>query len=138
MPQTKVIEKARTVGIVGGRDNMKVVIFILIGFILSMIISIIIRLFFEKISQVKELSDLTRIPVLGGLPLLKDFDKILNIKIRSKDTFVESLRAIRTSMNFLMNNDSSSESAFKSFLITSIHPGEGKNIYYIKSSQNIC
>ena len=25
-----------------------------------------------------------------------------------------------------MNNDSSSESAFKSFLITSIHPGEGK------------
>ena len=134
VPQTKVIEKARTVGIVGGKDNMKVVIFILIGFILSMIISIIIRLFFEKISQVKELSDLTRIPVMGGLPLLKDFDKILNIKIRSKDTFVESLRAIRTSMNFLMNNDSSSESAFKSFLITSIHPGEGENIYYIKSS----
>ena len=52
VPQTKVIEKARTVGIVG-KDNMKVVIFILIGFILSMIISIIIRLFFEKISQVK-------------------------------------------------------------------------------------
>ena len=28
VPQTKVIEKARTVGIVGGKDNLKVVIFI--------------------------------------------------------------------------------------------------------------
>ena len=80
----------------------------------------------KKFLKLKELSDLTKIPLLGGLPLLKDFDKILNIKIRSKDTFVESLRAIRTSMNFLMNNDSNSKSAFKSFLITSIHPGEGK------------
>ena len=138
VPQTKVIEKARTVGVVGGKDKMMILIFILVGFLLSMLISIVIRLFFEKISQVKELSDLTTIPILGGLPLLKNFESILDIKIKSKDNFVESLRAIRTSMNFLMNNNSIELNEFKSFLITSIHPGEGKNIYYIESSQDIC
>ena len=126
VPQTKIIEKARTVGIVGGKDNIKVLIFITIGFLIALIISIIIRLFFEKITQINELSRYNKIPVLGGLPLLKNFDQILSIKIKSKDNFVESLRAIRTSMNFLMNKNSESKDDFKSFLITSIHPGEGK------------
>ena len=48
VPQTKIIEKARTVGIVGGKDNMKVLIFVTIGFLIALIISIIIRLFLKK------------------------------------------------------------------------------------------
>ena len=47
-----------------------------------------------------------------------------NIKIKSKNNFVESLRSLRTSTNFLLNNETNSN--FKSFLVTSIHPGEGK------------
>ena len=62
VPQTKIIEKARTVGIVGGKDNIKVLIFITIGFLIALIISIIIRLFFEKITQINELADTTKIP----------------------------------------------------------------------------
>ena len=68
VPQTKIIEKARTVGVVGGKDNTKVIIFISLGFFAALIIAIANRLFFENISNKKELSDLTKIPVLGGLP----------------------------------------------------------------------
>ena len=61
---------------------------------------IIIRLFFEKITQINELADATKIPVLGGLPLLKNFDQILSVKIKSKDNFVESLRAIKITITY--------------------------------------
>ena len=50
----------------------------------------------------------------------------MNINMRSKDYFVESLRAIRTSVNFLLSQNSSEKNSFRSFLVTSIHPGEGK------------
>ena len=125
VPQTKIIEKARTVGKVGGKSNQNIIIFIIIGFSISLLISIISRIFFEKIQQVKELADSTTVPVLGGIPFLKNFNLIMDIKIRSKDNFVESLRAIRTSMNFLLTSKNKTN-FFKSFLITSIHPGEGK------------
>ena len=91
VPQTKIIEKARTVELLG-KDNMKVIIFIS-GFFVALILAIANRLFFEKISQLKELSDLTKIPVLGGLPYLKTLIQSY-IKIKSKENFVESLRAL--------------------------------------------
>ena len=50
VPQTKIIEKARTVGVVGGKDNIKVLIFITI-FLIALIISTIIRLFLKNNSN---------------------------------------------------------------------------------------
>ena len=130
VPQTKIIEKARTIGNIGGKSNQNIIIFLAFGFMISLIISIIKRLFFEKIQQVNELADSTIVPVLGGIPFFKDFSKIMDIKIKSKDNFVESLRSIRTSMNFLLT-DSNKPKNFKSFLITSIHPGEGKTFHLL-------
>ena len=73
VPQTKIIEKARTVGKVGGKSNQNVIIFIIVGFVISLMISIVKRVFFEKIQQVSELADSTNVPVLGGIPFLKNF-----------------------------------------------------------------
>ena len=134
VPQTKIIEKARTIGNIGGKSNQNIIIFLAFGFVISLIISVIKRLFFEKIQQVNELADSTIVPVLGGIPYLKNFSKIMDIKIKSKDNFVESLRAIRTSMNFLLT-DSNKLKNFKSFLITSIHPGEGKTFTSINMAR---
>ena len=60
------------------------------------------------------------------MPFIQNLDKIIDLKIKSKENFAEALRVIRTSMNFLLEKDSNIDSQFKSFLISSIHPGEGK------------
>ena len=62
-------------------------------------------------------------PVIGGIPYLNNIS-FTEISLKSKGEYIESLRAIRTSTNFLLS-DSDGDS-FKSFLVTSIHPGEGK------------
>ena len=55
VPQTKIIEKARTIGNIGGKSNQNIIIFLAFGFMISLIISIIKRLFFEKDSTSKRI-----------------------------------------------------------------------------------
>lgn len=123
IPQTKVIEKARNIGSNKNEESKTLMLFLILGLIISTFISIIYKLFFEKITQVKELNDITNMPLIGGLPFVKNLDEILNINIKAKNNFVESLRTIRTATNFLLSKQ---DDTLKSFLITSIHPGEGK------------
>ena len=40
--------------------------------------------------------NLTKIPVLGGVPFIQNLDKIIDLKIKSKESFAEALRVIRT------------------------------------------
>ena len=122
LPKTKVIEKARTIGLVSGRSIKYVIYFGIFGFIFTFILIVIYRIFIEKISSTKELGETTFLPVIGGIPFLKDQD-FTTTSLKSKGDFIESLRAIRTSTNFLLSNNKNN---FKSFLVTSIHPGEGK------------
>ena len=84
VPQTKIIEKARTIGNIGGKSNQNIIIFLAFGFMISLIISIIKRLFFEKIQQVNELADSTIVPVLGGIPFLKILVKLWISKLNQK------------------------------------------------------
>ena len=91
VPQTKIIEKARTVGVVGGKSNDRIFLFSGMGFLVALLLAIFIRLFFEKIQSVNELAENTKIPVLGGLASLKENNDLMDIKIRSKNHFVESL-----------------------------------------------
>ena len=120
VPQTKIIERARTIGVTGGRNNNNVFIFSTVGLIISILFSLTRSLLFQKINHPSELSELTKNPVLGGIMQQKGFNKILDLNINSKNNFVESLMVIRTSMNFLLN--AKGDSNFKSFLVTSIHP----------------
>jgi uncharacterized protein involved in exopolysaccharide biosynthesis len=46
IPQTKIIEKARTIGSFGGDNRQNILLFSISGLILSIIISIVLRLFF--------------------------------------------------------------------------------------------
>ena len=126
IPQTKIIEKARTIGLLDTKKNQTLLIFAGLGFFIALLISIFIRIFFEKIRSVNELSNLTELPILGGLSFINNNGDLMDIKIKSKNNFAESLRSIRTSANFLLTKDKGLNTNFKSFLITSIHPGEGK------------
>ena len=76
---------------------------------------ILYRLFFEKISSTKELAENTFLPVIGGIPYLNNIS-FTEISLKSKGEYIESLRAIRTSTNFLLSD--SDRDSFKSFLVT--------------------
>lgn len=122
LPKTKIIEKARTVGVISGRSPRYIVYFGLLGFLIAFILIVIYRILFEKITSTKELAENTKLSVIGGIPFVNDED-FTKITLKSKGDFVESLRAIRTATNFLLSDN---DNSFKSFLVTSIHPGEGK------------
>ncbi len=117
VPQTKVIEKARVVGAVGGNLNNILFGYIFGGILLAFIITFVKAIFFYKYEDVKDLTENTSIPVLGSLPLVKELD----FDLPAKSAITESLRMIRTSLSYLSSNISS-----KVFMVTSIHPGEGK------------
>lgn len=122
VPQTKIIENARLISKISGKNIDNILKFFALGILFSILISLIIRIFFFRIRYVHELTDNTNFPVLGGINNF-EYNNVLDITVKSKSVFVESLRNIRTSMNFLQTKKSST---CKSFLITSIHPGEGK------------
>ena len=71
IPQTKIIEKARTIGLLDTKKTKHLLIFAGLGFFIALLISIFIRIFFEKIRSVNELSNLTKLPILVVYLLLK-------------------------------------------------------------------
>ncbi len=117
VPQTKVIEKARVVGAVGSNVNNILFGYIFGGILLASLITFVKAIFFYKYEDIKDLTDNTSIPVLGSLPFMKE----LELELPAKSAITESLRMIRTSLSYL----SSSKNA-RVFMVTSIHPGEGK------------
>jgi tyrosine-protein kinase Etk/Wzc len=128
LPQTKVIEKARSIGPVRPDKRRTMIFFVLGGVILASLIAFVRFVFFERIESVRELSSITQLPVLGGIP---SDPNILNVPIvvnqSSKSNSTESFRHLRTNLNYL-----SPETNHKIVLISSIHPGEGKT--YVSSN----
>lgn len=128
IPQSKVIEKSRSIGPVRPDKRKTLYMFVIVGFVLAVFISFIRLMFFERIESTRELTANTNLPVLGGIPNDPD---ILNYPIvvekSSKSNSTESFRHLRTNLNYL-----SPESKHKIVLVSSIHPGEGKT--YVSSN----
>jgi tyrosine-protein kinase Etk/Wzc len=122
IPQTKVIEKARPIGLVRPDKRKTMVFFIIAGFLIASLIAFIRFIFFERIESVRELTAITSLPVLGGIP---NDPNILNTPIvvneSSKSNSTEAFRHLRTNLNYL-----SPDQEHKMILVSSIHPGEGK------------
>ena len=68
--EVRVLEKAKTSGILSPNKSKIKTTFVLIGMALACAIAIINSLFFDKIKSVKELTERTDIPVFGGVPFL--------------------------------------------------------------------
>jgi capsular exopolysaccharide synthesis family protein len=90
-----------------------IVIGLLLGFILGVIYALIRNALDDTLKSVKEIESRTKIPVYGSIPLL-DLDKKI-------DPFLESLRVVRTNLDFIQTDKPS-----KLVTITSSIPSEGK------------
>lgn len=122
IPQTSVIEKARSIGMVAPDKQQIILTFLGIGVLLALLISFFRFLFYERIENVRELKEATSIPVLGGIPLAPEANESrLVVNLAPKSSIAESFRSIRTSIQYI-----NPDKEVKAMLVTSLHPGEGK------------
>lgn len=122
LPETKLIERPRSTGVVYPDKDQMNLTWLLIGFGIAVGIVLIKELFFRKIQNVNELSSFTDIPILGGIPEKPGLP--LNFKLDQatpKSDVIQAFRAIRTSLQYMEGGE-----GCRKFLVTSILPGEGK------------
>ncbi len=123
IPQVRIIEKTVSTGINYPNKTKIVRLFILGGVIFAFLIAIIRKLFFEKIENVAELSAITNLGVVGGIPFIKEMEYGNIIEKQPKSHITESFRTVRTNISFMGKNNPDKA---KKILLSSFFPGEGK------------
>jgi tyrosine-protein kinase Etk/Wzc len=122
VPETSVLEKARSIGIVGPNRKKYTYVALGIGFVLAIIVGFIRALFFERIENTKELKSISKISIIGGVPFYDEADdNPIAIVSAPRSNISESFRSIRTNLQYLLPKDDK-----KIMLVSSLHPGEGK------------
>lgn len=122
IPETKVIESARSMGLVKPLRKKILTSYMMFGAVLGFLIIMIRSVFFARIDSVEELKSKTKLPVIGEVIFAKmQSDLIIAAETEPKSPIAESFRTIRTNLQFLTTAGSC-----KVIVITSNSPGEGK------------
>lgn len=122
IPETKVIEAARPMGVINMNKSKILITFLGVGFLLSVIIIFIRILFFEKIESYEQLKSSTTLPIIGEI-LYSSAIKELTVAVEQepKSPLAEAFRTIRTNLQYMSATPGS-----QVIVITSNSPGEGK------------
>lgn len=122
VPDVKIVEKPRFGG-VDSPDKSKIQKqFISLGLIISVLIILVRVFFFSRIKSVEQLKDMTDLPLVGVVPLIKHIDnQSIQVDLSPNSAISEAFRTIRTNLQYA---DIDKES--KTYLVTSFLPGEGK------------
>jgi len=122
LPETKVIETARNVGLVKPDRNKIITNFIFFGFFISVVIIAIRALLFARIETVDELKHKTTLPVIGEVIFMPTVnDLLIAAESEPKSQIAEAFRSIRTNLQYLAVTE-----GCKTVVVTSNNPGEGK------------
>ena len=123
LPNTKIIEAARSVGIVKPNKQKILYSFLGIGLVLASIIIFIRTNFYAKVESIDELKSKTSYPVLGEILYSDAVDNnTILINKDSRSNIAESFRALRANLQYLTPNANGA----KTILVTSQNAGEGK------------
>ncbi|MCE3227914.1 MAG: ptk [Bacteroidetes bacterium] len=122
VPDVKLVEPPRYIGI-DSPDKGKILKQFISAAVLLIIIIIVIRsLFYSKIKTVEHLKELTNLPLIGVLPLLKNSESEGIVVDQLPNSLIaESFRNFRTNLQYANIGIDA-----KTFLVTSFLPGEGK------------
>ncbi len=123
VPESKVIESARSIGIVKPNKSQITYSFIGAGFLVAVLIILIRTSFYEKVESLDELKIRTQIPILGEVIFSEDVKEKDNLVVENepRSVITESFRSIRTNLQFMVPKTGPSV-----YLFTSNNPGEGK------------
>ena len=122
VPETKIIEQSRAVGVVYPNKLKMNLIGAVIGLGLAILLLLIKEIFFLRIKSLGQLQSMTSITILGSIPKLKELDSTFRLKSGSERSEIsQTFRALRTNLQFLVTDAKSNV-----ILVTSLLPGEGK------------
>jgi len=122
VPDIKIVESPRFIGL-DSPDKPKIQKqFVTFGLLLTILIVVIRLFFFTKIKTVDHLKELTELPLIGVLPIVKKAKGDEIIVDQSPNSLIaESFRNFRTNLQYAHIGIDA-----KTFLVTSFLPGEGK------------
>lgn len=119
------IDPAKDVGggLIGPKTSVNYVLALFLGILIPLIVVLIIFFINNSIQNTDELSNLTKIPLIGVVGVNKDKSE-LAVFNKPKSALSESFRAIRSSLQFLYKKQK--VDGAKTLMITSSVSGEGK------------
>jgi capsular exopolysaccharide synthesis family protein len=122
IPETKVIESARSMGVISPNKPKILYSFLGAGLIIALCIVFVRTVFYERVESYEELKAATTLPILGEV-LFSPSVKELSIAVENepKSPLAESFRTIRTNLQYMAISPGP-----QSIVITSNNPGEGK------------
>jgi capsular exopolysaccharide synthesis family protein len=122
VPQTKVIEAARSVGIVRPDKTKILYSFLVGGGILSMLLVFVRVIFYDRVENADQLRSQTNVPVFGEVIASdKAEENYVVVDSDPKAAITESFRTIRTNLEYLPPTE-----AGRAVMVTSYRPNEGK------------
>lgn len=121
LPDNEIIETAAKRIKVSPDKNKVIIIIIFAGLLFPFAVILSIIFFNNKVQDKDEIEKLTKAPIIGVIPVnQKKIDEIAFIE-SPKSILAESIRSIRTNINFYPINGKC-----RTILVTSSIPGEGK------------
>nr|MBA3901252.1 polysaccharide biosynthesis tyrosine autokinase [Bacteroidota bacterium] len=122
IPETKIIEAARSIGVVKPNKAKIMNTAILIGFVLSLLIIFIRSTFYETIENAESLKAITALPIFGEVILADEAEtEYVVVENNPKAAITESFRSVRTNLDYIPTDNPT-----KVILVTSHNPNEGK------------
>ncbi len=130
IPTTKVIERARGLGVVRP-DKMKILYTFLVGgALLSMMLVFVRVLFYDRIENADQLRATTHLPVFGEIIASeKAEENYVVVDSDPKSAITESFRTVRTNLEYLPATEKG-----KVVMVTSYRPNEGKTFCSVNLS----
>nr|WP_321451536.1 polysaccharide biosynthesis tyrosine autokinase [uncultured Carboxylicivirga sp.] len=122
-PDNEVVEYARAAGIVKPNVKTFLIMVVFFGVFLPFGIIFLIVMTNNKILDREDLESKTQIPLIGVVPRWSKSEDILNGMLNPRSSISETIRSIRTSLEFYPTNGGA-----RKILLTSGLPGEGKSI----------
>ncbi|HRP31122.1 MAG TPA: polysaccharide biosynthesis tyrosine autokinase [Agriterribacter sp.] len=121
-PDSRSIEKARSIGMVSPKKPLIMAIAFLLGLLIPIGIIYLINLFSNKIENKDEVEQKCKVPVLGEISYVKKDTSPIVVHKGSRSIVAEQFRVIRTNISFTRPGHSPS-----TILVTSHRPEEGKS-----------
>lgn len=129
-PKSKIIDNAYLISEIPVSPKKKIIVFasLIFGLLLPFSIIYVKEVLDNKIHNKANLEKLTGdVPVLAELPKISKKEETL-IKTDERTVLAESLRILRTNLDYILNSNSNKGVLGSSIFVTSSVPGEGKTL----------
>lgn len=126
IPDSRTIVKARGLGAVSPKSTMIWVVALLLGLLTPLLIMILGDFLNNKVGDIAEVEQKTRVPVLGMVSHIRKIKSSIVISEKSRSIVSEQIRTLRTALGFTGKGKD-----IKKILVTSSQPGDGKSFISI-------